>query len=48
MGAFRVSYDEVGGCYRGLDILGGCANLPPILERWADLEIAPKPLYRRI
>ncbi len=28
-------------------LLGGCANLPPILERWADLEIATTTLYRK-
>lgn len=27
-------------------LIGGCANLPPILERWADLEIATQTLYR--
>jgi hypothetical protein len=27
-------------------LLGGCATLPPILERWADLEIATATLYR--
>lgn len=27
-------------------LLGGCTTLPPILERWADLEIAKKTLYR--
>jgi hypothetical protein len=27
-------------------LLGGCATLPPILERWADLEIATTTLYR--
>ena len=27
-------------------MLGGCASLPPILERWADLEIATASLSR--
>lgn len=27
-------------------LLGGCATLPPILERWADLEITTQALYR--
>jgi hypothetical protein len=27
-------------------LLGGCASLPPILERWADLEIATQSFYR--
>lgn len=27
-------------------LLGGCANLPPVLERWADLEIATQTLDR--
>jgi hypothetical protein len=27
-------------------MLGGCASLPPILQRWADLEIATQNLHR--
>jgi hypothetical protein len=28
-------------------LLGGCASLPPILQRWADLEIATAHLMRQ-
>ena len=28
-------------------LLGGCASLPPILQRWADLEIATAHLIRQ-
>ena len=28
-------------------LFGGCASLPPILQRWADLEIATQALYRQ-
>ncbi len=27
-------------------LIGGCATLPPILQRWADLEIATATLHR--
>jgi hypothetical protein len=27
-------------------LIGGCATLPPIFQRWADLEIATATLYR--